>query len=151
MSNRPSRIAAGSSKKYEDYDFDDSRERKLAELEDSGSDFEEELKKMQESKSNVVVKKVIKPTKNAPKKPKVEKAKKVKTPKVKKVKKSQATILITINFGNAQIASTRMKMIKHPVPSVKLPNPARLQSLPQKLLLWLLQPLLPQASLPPHF
>ena len=86
MSNRPSRIAAGSSKKYEDYDFDDSRERKLAELEDSGSDYyEDELKKMQESKSNNVFKKVIKVTKNAQKKPKVEKAKK--TPKVKKVQK----------------------------------------------------------------
>ena len=87
MSDRPSRSAASTSKQYADFDFDDSRERKLAELEDSGSDFEEELKKMQESKSSVVVKKVIKPTKNAPKKPKVEKAKKVKTPKVKKVKK----------------------------------------------------------------
>ena len=88
MSDRPSRSAAGSSKNYADFDFDDSGERKLAELDDSGSDFEEELKKMQESKSNVVVKKVIKPTKKAQKKPKVEKAKKVKTPKVKKVKKN---------------------------------------------------------------
>ena len=67
MSDRPSRSAASTSKQYADFDFDDSRERKLAELEDSGSDFEEELKKMQESKSNVVVKKVIKPTKKAQK------------------------------------------------------------------------------------
>ena len=87
MSNRPSRSAAGSSKKYADFDFDDSGERKLAELEDSGSDYEDELKKMQESESNVVFKKVIKVTKKVPKKPKVEKPKKVKTPKVKKVLK----------------------------------------------------------------
>ena len=87
MSNRPSRSGAGSRKNLADFDFDDSGERRLAELDDSGSDYEDELRKMQGSKSNVVVKKVIKPTKKGQKKPKVEKPKKVKTPKVKKVQK----------------------------------------------------------------
>ena len=86
MSTRPSRSTTDSSKKYADFDFDDSGERKLAELEDSGSDFEDELKKIQDSKSNIVVKKVIKTSKKAPKKPKVEKP--IRSLKVKKVKKA---------------------------------------------------------------